>query len=509
MGEHSQSEIAAFLDISEGAVRKRLHDARRVLKGHMLDMVRDVLRDDAPSRDERFEKHVLSSALPLQVFVVTPAEGPGAERGLGSTTAGRDVDVPKEAVWVVEPRLDVAGDDENFEALLAEMKERRIPGLRTGGRLSDRHLPRLAELADHLVYLDLSGGDTGITDEGLRHLAALPRLRYLNVNLNGPCSSPALVPADVTDAGLQFLSSLTDMEELRIDNLFRVGDAPMRHLRAMPRLRLVSMAGTMVTDAGLANLDGLEHLESLTTGPLTTDDGLAVLRRVPAFVDRERPRAHLDMNKSPLVGEAGLRSLDELSGLVELSLCDARLLRDRWVGHLDADLPGSAAYTGAGVGPLANLPHVRAFSMSGDRQDDDALEHIGRFRALTALSCAVPTSGDRGWRGLARSPSITRLGAIEARGLTGTGVAALATMSQLTELGVGGPNLLDDDLAPLADRATCAPSPPSTATPSPTAPTPTSRASPGCRGCPPGSLAPSAMQPPSTSPPCPTCRACT
>ena len=62
IGEHSQSEIVAFLDITEGAVRKRLFDARKALKETMLDMVKKTLHNDAPSRDDRFEKHVLLGA---------------------------------------------------------------------------------------------------------------------------------------------------------------------------------------------------------------------------------------------------------------------------------------------------------------------------------------------------------------------------------------------------------------------------------------------------------------
>ncbi|HCL28951.1 MAG TPA: hypothetical protein DIC52_10990 [Candidatus Latescibacteria bacterium] len=62
IGAHSQSEIADFLDITEGAVRKRLHDARKALKERLLDMVKETLHNDAPSRDDRFERHVLLSA---------------------------------------------------------------------------------------------------------------------------------------------------------------------------------------------------------------------------------------------------------------------------------------------------------------------------------------------------------------------------------------------------------------------------------------------------------------
>jgi RNA polymerase sigma factor (sigma-70 family) len=62
IGDHYQGEIAAFLDITEGAVRKRLHDARKALKERLLDMVKETLRDDAPSKDDRFATLVLLCA---------------------------------------------------------------------------------------------------------------------------------------------------------------------------------------------------------------------------------------------------------------------------------------------------------------------------------------------------------------------------------------------------------------------------------------------------------------
>lgn len=62
IGERSQAQVAAFLDITEGTVRKRLHDARKALKETMIDMVDKTLNSDAPSRNDRFETHVLLGA---------------------------------------------------------------------------------------------------------------------------------------------------------------------------------------------------------------------------------------------------------------------------------------------------------------------------------------------------------------------------------------------------------------------------------------------------------------
>jgi len=260
MGDQSQARIASFLEISEGTVKKRLFDARATLKGSMISMVQDSLHEEAPSRTASFERRVVTSVLPLQVSVW---EQPGdIARALGSTVAGRHVDIPENptflensilpenSVLIVEPRLEI--DDAAWDRLLGEMKERQIPGLCVEGRLSDRHLERMGELADQLVYLNLSGTNAGITDRGLSHLADLKRLRYLDVNQNGACNSPSLVPANVSDAGMSFLSELTDLEVLYLHNLFSVGDGTARHLKHLTRLRRLGFDATLITDQGFA-----------------------------------------------------------------------------------------------------------------------------------------------------------------------------------------------------------------------------------------------------------------
>jgi len=51
---HSMKEIAAFLGITESTVTNRLRSARGKLKERLIDMVRDYLESERPSRDERF-----------------------------------------------------------------------------------------------------------------------------------------------------------------------------------------------------------------------------------------------------------------------------------------------------------------------------------------------------------------------------------------------------------------------------------------------------------------------
>jgi len=55
---YSQNEIANFLEISVPAVKKRLQYSRKRLKERMMNMVREDLQQNRPSKDEQFAKHV-------------------------------------------------------------------------------------------------------------------------------------------------------------------------------------------------------------------------------------------------------------------------------------------------------------------------------------------------------------------------------------------------------------------------------------------------------------------
>jgi RNA polymerase sigma factor (sigma-70 family) len=54
IGEYSQREISAFLDVPVSTVKSRLHSARKRLRERMLNMVEEELYSNRPSRDESF-----------------------------------------------------------------------------------------------------------------------------------------------------------------------------------------------------------------------------------------------------------------------------------------------------------------------------------------------------------------------------------------------------------------------------------------------------------------------
>jgi RNA polymerase sigma factor (sigma-70 family) len=56
---HSLAELAAFLNVPAGTVKKRLHDARGNLRDALLDGLTDRLRAERPSRDASFSRGVV------------------------------------------------------------------------------------------------------------------------------------------------------------------------------------------------------------------------------------------------------------------------------------------------------------------------------------------------------------------------------------------------------------------------------------------------------------------
>ncbi|MFN8441034.1 MAG: RNA polymerase sigma factor [Caldilineaceae bacterium] len=64
IADYSQKEIAAFLNVPETTVKKRLHDAKQRLKEKMLFMAHEYLQGNRPSKDASFQEKVLDFVAP-------------------------------------------------------------------------------------------------------------------------------------------------------------------------------------------------------------------------------------------------------------------------------------------------------------------------------------------------------------------------------------------------------------------------------------------------------------
>jgi hypothetical protein len=141
----------------------------------------------------------------------------------------------------------------------------------------------------HEVWLN----GTRVTNDGLRHLRALTKLRLLLLDSNPEVTDAGLAQVrgltrlqvlqlggtQVTDSGLGHLRGLSELQELQLDGT-RVTDGGLVHLQGATELRILSLDGTQVTDAGLIHLRGLTVLQELwLVGTLVTDEGVAELQK--------------------------------------------------------------------------------------------------------------------------------------------------------------------------------------------------------------------------------------
>ncbi|XP_042333141.1 uncharacterized protein LOC121935558 isoform X2 [Sceloporus undulatus] len=136
--------------------------------------------------------------------------------------------------------------------------------------VTDIGLAALCRLSG-LMELDLTDY-THVTDEGLRHLPQLSRLRRLSL-----CNTL------VTDVGLQHVEGLALLEELRLDRLRVSSTGVARCIVRLPHLQVLSLASTPVGDT-VARL-GIARCKQLLKVNLSrtrlTDRGLCFLRHVP------------------------------------------------------------------------------------------------------------------------------------------------------------------------------------------------------------------------------------
>ncbi len=69
MADYDQNAIAAFLELPLTTIKKRLFSAREKLRERMLDMVRETLQEQRPSRNEQFAETVALFNEALESFV--------------------------------------------------------------------------------------------------------------------------------------------------------------------------------------------------------------------------------------------------------------------------------------------------------------------------------------------------------------------------------------------------------------------------------------------------------
>jgi hypothetical protein len=436
--ERLAADFVLALDSRDQAALERLNGHHR-RSFTFDDLFAEIWRRNYAfrQRSSRVPKNYL--ALPEAKIIVAQDAGFGSwEALIEAVTAGKSPAVPAFAIDAAEnkaaPRRHVSPDE--WDQLIAEMKDQRITALDANGLMTDEVLARLAaaELPD-LTSLSL-GGSRQLTDDGLLHLARMPQLQHLNLS-----EYPG---GKLTDRGLAVLQHLPNLRTFEMTWQRGITDAGVSHLKHCSELETVNLMGSPTGDGAIKALAGKPKLRRLSSGKLVTNEGLRSLSNLPMLQKWHGPPLPADPDAKieegaqllidgPFTNE-GLAGLAGLEGLFDLDLF--------W--HV-------TAVTSDGFAHLANLPNLAALGADGKLSDDLAMQHIAQIPRLRRLRIQESAATDDGFEALSRSPSITHIWGRECPHFASRGFLALSKMPVLRGFGISCKNVDDHALSTLPD----------------------------------------------------------
>ena len=121
----------------------------------------------------------------------------------------------------------------------------------------DAELAKICSKNPELVELTL--GNTKITDAGLAHLTKLTKLRVIRLSRTV-----------ITDTGMSVLAKCEMLENVDVSQT-KIGDFGVWELRALPRLKNLNLYLTFVTDAGLDSFRRGDHRSATRIERLNLD----------------------------------------------------------------------------------------------------------------------------------------------------------------------------------------------------------------------------------------------
>lgn len=304
--------------------------------------------------------------------------------------------------------------DGAIRALTGKPKLRRF---KTGRLVTDAGLPFLHQFP---VFKTWQGGDIQYS---LMSADAEPT----HLLLDGPFTNNGLARIAGLE-GVFALSFFWHISGLTAESLSSLADLPnlgflgcegklcndeaMRHISAIPRLRMLMGQGTVATDDGFVALSRSETIEYIwgRECPNLGGRGFAALARMPALKGLAVSCKNVD--------DASLSALPDFPSLRGLMPMD---VSDQGFRH---------------VGSCENLENL--WCMYCRDTGDAATEHIGSLSRLKTYYAGATQITDRSLEILSRMPSLESIEFFDCSNITNAGIAHLAKLPRLREITVGG-----------------------------------------------------------------------
>jgi len=200
--------------------------------------------------------------------------------------------------------------------------------------------------------VELTLGNTKITDAGLVHLTQLPTLRVIRLSRTA-----------ITDAGMSTLAKCEFLERVDLSQT-KIGDFGVWELRALPRLKDLNLYLTLVTDAGLDSFRRGDH-------------------RSAAKIER------LNLDKCPIT-DAGIAKLSSLTSLAWIHLggtaiTDSSLIELAKFETLKEAIVTKTETTLAGVEKLRrDRPDINVRDNISENTPQEEIEEAAEYRKQLA-----------------------------------------------------------------------------------------------------------------------------
>jgi hypothetical protein len=313
---------------------------------------------------------------------------------------------------------------------------------------SDDDVERLTQIKT-IKRLDLSF--TYVTDAGVQHLQDLPELEDLTLDTVEALTDAAasylradkklrrlvLRGTDITDVGMPYLAALTGLKSLDLSHTM-IGDVGLESLPALSELEELNLGGTRITGANLNFLKLLRKLRRLSFSgiqrrnagacwtPLLTDLDMDTISLLSGMED-------LNLGVGVSLGRTGVAVGSgncRVTGGIQLTdLGLAKLARLTHLRRLDIS---GAKITSSGLQSLAKLPQLERLSLwNCVNIDDSAATQLATFTSLKALDLSSTAIGDPGLDRLSALPELELLYVTDTR-ISPQGLEAFHSRRKIT-----------------------------------------------------------------------------
>jgi Leucine-rich repeat (LRR) protein len=333
-----------------------------------------------------------------------------------------------------EPEIDATSTQESRKALewVLSLEDSQVMVMVKSGRnFVTQFVDRKEDIpTDDFWVQNLNIFSWEVTDEELKNLEAFADIEGLS--FGGP---------KLTDDGLKHVAGMKKLRDLAVSGSSQVGDAGLEHLRGLTNLVSLALYNTKVTGATFEVLAGMANLQTLHLSDTpTTDDGLKHLAALNGLESLNLARTKIT--------DAGMVHLRGLTELRVLGLGNNEQLTDRAMEPLremtkmtSLDL-GHTSVTDAGLVHLKNMTQLESLTLEGTSVADNGLEHLTATPGLLWLSLQNTQISDAGLEYLSHMKKLDGL-VLSSTKVTSSGLKHLAGLKSLTSLNLAFTQVTD------------------------------------------------------------------